>query len=165
MRTFGSLLSLLCFSLLFVACEEMPVGPSVGSGTELIATVDGVALNFDIEAGQTTYNETQLFGTIAGATLALPVVAINLTFSGVDLDNDTFPRTLTGTEVSITVATENEQGDPVAFDSRNPGGSGIITISATDGTIVDGTFSGILFEDGDSIVVGNGQFSARLSGS
>ena len=150
---------------LIAGCEETPVGPQVGSGTLLEALIDGTNTRFDIESSETKYNELLLFGTVTGSTLSLPVVTIRITFSGVDLDNDKFPRTLTGSELELTVAKENGQGDVVAYSSRNAGGSGTLVISATDGQVVDGTFSGRLFNDSDSIVVTSGRFSARLKSS
>ena len=160
----------ICFLVVFACgfitgCVETPVGPQLGSGTLLEASIDGATTRFDIESSETKYNDLLLFGTVTGSTLSLPVVTIRITFSGVDLDNDKFPRTLTGSELELTVAKENAKGDVVAYSSRNSGGSGTLVISATDGQVVDGTFSGSLFNDSDSIQVTAGRFSARLQGS
>ena len=163
-----STLLLLAPLLLLASCTETPLAPDLGDGSTLTALIDGIAYQFDIESSATNYNVGTLDGRVSGSSTTLPVTSIIISFRGVDLDNDTFPRTLSGNEVGMTVVTGNDQGD--SFSYNNPPlssqSNATITITATDGTTVDGTFSGTLVEEddpNDKIVVSGGVFSAKLS--
>ncbi len=150
------------------ACTESPISPILGNGNTLSVQVDGVAVAFDIESSLSTYDTENLFGTIAGATLTLPVKSMTLSFRGVDLDNDTFPKKLTGSEVNIVLVTSDAQGDDLTYitPASLAQNNSTITITASDGETVDGEFSGTLVETddpNDTIVLSGGVFSAKLT--
>ena len=161
------LLLLLTLVVALPACKETPLEPDLGPGDELSAMIDGTPITFDFEGTLSNYAESTLDGVIVGATSTIPVKSIRVIFRGVDLDNDTFPRTLTGASASIVLVTTGGSGEDLEY--RTPSDISLsnttITIAATDGTIVDGTFSGTLVEiddPSDMISVTNGAFSARL---
>lgn len=167
-RRSRSFLTILVLPLLLAACKEEPLAPDLGNGTTLRATVDGVVLTFDIEPGLTTYSASTLDGVVRGASNTVPVRSISISFRGVDLDTDKFPRTLIGVEVGIVLISEDAQGDDLKYVTPADIGqnNSTVTISATDGTIVDGTFSGTLVEEddpSDKVVITNGVFSARMT--
>ena len=164
---FGRVLLWLLLAVGFAACTETPLEPTLGSGDELSAIVDGQSVTFDFEASLSTYDAANLNGDIVGATSTIPIKSIRVSFRGVDLDNDTFPQTLTGAKASIVLVTTGDGGEDLEY--RTPSdisqSNTTITITATDGTIVDGTFSGTLVESDDPtdlISVTAGSFSARL---
>ena len=163
-----STLTLLLLPLLLAACTEEPLAPTLGNGATLQATIDGVTITFDIEPILSTYSASTLDGVVSGASGTIPVKSIRISFRGVDLDTDKFPRTLTGVEVGLILISENDQGDELKYLTPADVGqnNSTVTISATDGTIVDGTFSGTLVEEddpNDKVVITNGSFSARLT--
>ncbi len=148
--------------LLFQGCEENPVNPSVGSGTLLKATIEGQPYTFDINTDDTEYNEVVFAGTVSGSTDTPPVQSIKVTFN-YDIDNGTFPRTLSVPDILITVVFDN--GGGAAVYQSISGGDSRVTLSASNGTIVDGTFSGTLTNTqnaNDKITLTSGEFSARL---
>ena len=164
---FGRVLLWLLLAVGFAACTETPLEPTLGSGDELSAIVDGQSVTFDFEASESHYDAEFLEGTIVGATSTIPIKSIRIIFRGVDLDNDAFPRTLTGAGALIVLVTTGENGEDLEY--RTPSdisqSNTTITITATDGTIVDGTFSGTLVESDDPtdiVSVTAGSFSARL---
>lgn len=157
--------ALLLFTL--AACTETPLEPTLGDGSSLSAIVDGVSITFDLDETSSSYDEAFAFGRVAGATSTIPVRSILVTFRGVDLDNDEFPKTLTGAEASIVLISTDGAGEELEY--RTPSNiaqsNTTITITATNGTIVDGTFSGTLVESddpNDRVSVTGGSFSARL---
>ena len=166
-RPVSRILALLLFGAAFTACKETPLEPTLGSGDELSAIIDGQSVTFDYEESESSYDEEFLTGTVVGATNSIPVKSIRISFLDVDLDNGEFPRTLTGANALIVLVTSSDTGEDLEYRSpsdisqRNT----TITITATDGTIVDGTFSGTLVESDDPtdvISVTGGSFSARL---
>lgn len=165
---YATFLVLILPVFLLGACTESPISPILGNGSTLNVLVDGVAVQFDIESSLSTYDTGNLFGTIAGATLTLPVKSMTLSFRGVDLDKDAFPKVLSGSEVNIVLVTSDSQGDdltyitPASLSQNNSR----ITITASDGTTVDGEFSGTLVEaddPNDKIILSGGTFSAKLT--
>lgn len=162
-----SLFLIIAFSFVgFTGCEESPIEPQVGNGNTLKASIDGASYTFDINTGISEYDEVLLFGKFGGSTNVPPVQSITVSFNA-DLDNGSFPRTLTGGDVLISVVTNDEGGGtPNSYQCPVLTGDCRIVLTATDGTIVDGTFSGTLEntkDENDKIVVSNGEFSVKLT--
>lgn len=166
MRIFGLFL-IIAFSFLgFAGCEETPTEPQVGPGNVLKATVGGTAYTFDINTSISEYDEVLLFGKFGGSTNTPPVQSISVSFN-YDIDNGSFPRTLTGGDATISVVTNDEGGGtPNSYQTPVLTGDYRIVLTASDGTTVDGTFYGTLEntqDENDKLVVTNGEFSVKLS--
>ncbi len=162
---FGGIVGIVAFALAtLTGCEETPTEPNVGNGKELKATIDGEAITFDIETSLSEYNETILNGRFSGSTSSAPVQSITISFSGFDIDNGTYPTTLTGADVFITLVVEGDGGMDKEYNCV--GNNCTITLVASDGEIVDGTFQGVLTnpdDSSDTITITNGTFSVRLT--
>jgi hypothetical protein len=152
--------------LILASCEESPIQPQVGSGEELTATIDGVPVEFTLVEGESTYDTASLFGLVSGSTDAMPVRTILLRFSQVDIDDTEFPVPLDGPAVNITLTVSSGGGDK-SYQCPATMSDCRITLTASNGTIVDGTFEGTVVEVGadpaDSIRITDGEFSARVT--
>ncbi|MGE3801097.1 MAG: hypothetical protein AB7H80_08770 [Candidatus Kapaibacterium sp.] len=152
----------LLVSFVITGCEETPVQPNVGNGKELKGTIDGQAITFDIETSLSEYDTSILFGRFGGSTSALPVQSITITFN-FDIDKGSFPTTLTGADITITLVVEGDGGTDIDYNCTSDCS---ITLIESDGEIVDGTFQGTLVnskDSSDTITITNGSFSVRLA--
>ena len=159
----GAIVALLVLAI--VGCEEVPTQPTVGSGNELKATIDGEAITFDIESSQSEYDALILSGRFQGTTSSEPLQSIVLTFSQFDIDNGTFPTTLSGADITMTVAL-SDAGDNKVYQCAVGSTDCSITLTGSNGEIVDGTFQGILTntsDTNDKLTITNGQFSVKLT--
>ena len=153
--------------IVVIGCEETPVQPVVGSGNELKATIDGQEFTFDIEASQSEYDTLLLSGRVQGTTSSEPLQSIVITFGHFDIDNRTFPVTRTGGDVTMTVAFSDAGGNKV-YQCAVGSTDCSVTLTASNGEIVDGTFQGILTnttntnDANDKITITKGRFSVRL---
>lgn len=165
-QIFGLFLIIACSVSGLMGCEESPIEPQVGSGTLLKATIDGTPYTFDILTNISEYDQVLLFGKFGGSTNTPPVQSVTVSFNS-DLDQGSFPRTLTGGDVTISVVTSDiGGGTPNSYQCPVLTGDCKIVLTASNGTIVDGTFSGTLEntqDENDKITVTNGEFSVKLT--
>jgi hypothetical protein len=166
LHSLSPVLLLVSVALLFTACNDTTVGPIVGNGTTLEATISGIPLTFSLNAdpADPTYDPlTQrilLGGTIVGDTTK--TVSLFFTFN---VDQGTYPTTVSGTDANLVCViksggnTQTYNCNAVAHDVCS------VTLTAGNRTILDGTFAGTLSNSADSskkITIANGKFSVRL---
>lgn len=156
----------LAAALLLGACAENATGPDVGSGTELETTVNGqkLVLNLNTDASTTYYDDALNQGYFSGTLVGTPSKTILLRFS-YDIDNGAIPTTLGGDAVNIIYTESPASGPALNYDCPTTGGNCRITLSASNGEIVDGTFSATLTERNDvtkTVTITDGKFSVRL---
>ncbi len=163
-----SRLLLLVSSLLLLAlssCKEDPVSSNVGSGTILKATVNGQSFTFPLNAvSPPSYNASTKTGTFTGVLTGTPSRTLSISFTH-DIDNGTFPTTLGNPDVSVTYS--EVSGTASASYSCPIGTSGCsVTLTATDKSIVDGTFNATLADPNDTtkqVSITAGSFSVKLN--
>lgn len=159
--------SLMLFLGLFmttIGCEESPVDPQVGNGTTLTATINGQSVTFDVTTAISEYDPSLNYGQFGGSTTASPIQSILVTFSGFDIDNGTYPTTLQVPDITISLVVETDGGSDAEYRCSN-GGDCRVTLTASNGEVVDGTFQGTLTnqdDENDKITVTNGVFSVKL---
>lgn len=149
------------------SCTETATGPTVGSGDILDATVNGTPLSLDlVDATDFNTYDVALHQTHFGGTLTsgntTKTITVSLTY---DLDNGTFPHTLTGSAITINYA-ERTNGVDTIYDCPIGTSSCTVTLSGSNGTIVDGTFSATLAQTNDAtktVTITAGKFSAKLT--
>lgn len=149
----------------FQGCEESPTQPQIGPGNVLKATIEGAAYEFNIEESLSEYDVSLLFGEFSGSTDAPPVQSITVSFNA-DIDKGPFPKVLTGGDVTLVVVTSDDVGVQRSYLCPVLDHDCRITITASNGEIVDGTFSGTLEnsqDENDRIAVTNGEFSVKLT--
>jgi len=159
---------LLAFSLpmlLVISCGPDPVSSNVGSGTVLKATVNGQPYSFPLNAvSPPTYNVGTRTGSFTGVLTGNPSRSVSVSFT-YDIDNSALPITLGNPDVSI-IYTEVSGSNSSSF-SCPIGVSGCsVTLSATDKTIVDGTFNANLADPSDTtrrVSITAGSFSVKLN--
>jgi hypothetical protein len=168
MRAFRFLLAVLAASFLLPlnSCTEAPTGPGVGPGNILEATVNGTKLTIDVGSDIANFNtytvashEVNFGGTVVGT----PSKTITARFT-YDIDKGPFPKTLGGDSISI-IYIETSTSGVMTYDCPTTGGSCSITVTGSNGEIVDGTFTATLAESTDptkTVTITNGKFSARL---
>jgi hypothetical protein len=167
MRASRYLLVPLAASLLVLfSCTDNATGPGVGSGNLLEASVNGTKLTFDVASdiiGFNTYtaatNEARFAGSAVGATSKS--LTLRATY---DLDKGPFPKTLTGDDVSI-IFIEPESTGTVTYNCLLGSSNCSITLTASNGVTVDGTFNATLSASSDTtqkVTITNGTFSVKL---
>lgn len=161
--------SLWPFALLLAAvvssCTDTTTNPGVGSGTSMAATVNGTRLTFDLVdvAGFNTYTVATHEGRFGSTLVGSPSKTITVRFTS-DIDGGSFPRTLTGDDVSVNYA-EVTGTTTKTYDCPISGNSCSVTLTATNGTIVDGTFTATLMDQSNppqTVTITGGTFSAKL---
>ncbi|HVZ40738.1 MAG TPA: hypothetical protein VHI13_15770 [Candidatus Kapabacteria bacterium] len=164
MRILRSVLLLppLALATLLGSCADSTLGTGIGSGTVLEATLNGTVISFDLTdvAGYNTYTiaskETRFGGTSGKTTLTMRL--------DYDIDQGTFPHTLTGGDISI-VYIESSGSTPLTYDCAI-GSDCSVTVTNSNGSIVDGTFHAQLTERSDTtkkISVTGGTFSVTVA--
>jgi len=152
--------------MLISSCTETTTGPQIGPGNILEATVNGTKLTFDVATDAANFN-TYTIATnearFAGPLVSAPATTLTLRAS-YDLDKGPFPKTLTGSDVSIIFIEINVDG---TFIYNCPIGtqSCTITLTGSNGETVDGTFSAQLSESlgtPRTVKIENGKFSVKL---
>jgi hypothetical protein len=154
------------FAALLASCADAVTGPGVGSGNLLEATVNGTSTTFDVVSdisGFNTYtaisNEARFAGPVVGNTSRS--ITLRATY---DLDKGPFPKTLSDDDVSI-IYIESSGTSALTYNCPIGGHSCSITLTASDGETVDGTFHATLSESNDStkkVTIENGKFSVKL---
>lgn len=151
-------------TLAFASCTENVTNPPVGSGEELEATVNGTAISLDL-LGSTDFNiytassqEVRIGGSLVGS----PTRTITLRFTH-DIDNGHLPHTMSGDDISINYI---ESGATTLTYDCPVGSTCSITVTASNGQTVAGTFSATLAERSDptkTVTITNGTFSVKLA--
>ena len=149
-----------------VGCVEEPTGPNVGSGNLLEAAINGVDRTFELSGDVSEYEVATLFGRFGGST-ADGVTSLSITFSQFNIDEGPFPTVLSGGDITMTLVDSSAAGKktyvrPITANALQCS----VTITGSDGEIVDGTFFGTLEstdDPNDVIVVMEGKFSAKLN--
>lgn len=152
--------------MLVSSCTENATGPQVGPGNILEATVNGTKLTFDVATDAANFNTYTIASNesrFAGPLVGTPGTTMTLRAS-YDLDKGTFPVTLTGSDVSIIFIEINVDGTfiyncPIGTESCT------ITLTASNGETVDGTFSAMLSDSQGrpkTARIENGKFSVKL---
>lgn|GEM_PF-1967589 len=167
MRASRSTLALLAVGLLGLSsCTDDTVGPGVGSGTEFEATIRGTKFSFDPNSSidepsyDASLNRADFSATIVGDTTR--TLSIGFTH---DIDNGSFPQTLTDADVSI-VYQEKVNGVSTVYNCAIGSSACRITLNATDKQIVDGTFSATLSTMDTpvkTVSITQGTFSVKFS--
>jgi len=166
MRIHRSALAPLAAALILSACAEDTTGPGVGSGTTLEATVDGQRLELNINTDpSTTYYDGSLHQAyFSGTLVGSPSRTILLGFR-YDLDNGSFPQTVTGDAVNIVYTEIPAGGTALNYDCPATSSTCRITLTGSSGEIVSGTFSATLTEQNDpskTVSITAGEFSVTL---
>lgn len=161
---------LLPFLLMMLAgCEENTVGPGTGSGALLETEIDGVKYTLTPSVLQSQYFVSLQSGQFVGTAPGTPTRSLTV-FIRTDLDNGTFPRTLTDGDASL-IYSETTNGVTVNYDVGLDPSQSTLTITgksttSTGSMIVAGTFSGRLSNRDDRTKVvnlTNGKFSVDMS--
>jgi hypothetical protein len=166
MRASRSLFALLALGALALSsCAEDTTGPSVGSGTTLDATIRGAKVSFDPSASISppAYDASNTRATFNATVTGDTIRSLNIAFT-YDIDNGTFPHTLTDPDVTI-VYTEKVNGVSTLYNCALGGQECTITLSRSNREIVDGTFSSNLttIDDPNKKVAISGSFSVKLA--
>lgn len=166
MRAYRFALVPLFTGLLLGGCTEEVTGPGIGSGTELVATVNGqrLEMNINTDPSTTYYDSTLKQGYFSGTLVGTPSKTILLGFNS-DIDKGTFPRTIGKESINI-IYTEGSGTTALTYDCPNPAASCQIIVTNSNGQIVDGTFSATLTERTDpskTVTITNGKFSVKLT--
>jgi hypothetical protein len=159
--------SLLFLSLIVVAaalssCENTPTGPGTGGSNVLEATIDGTRYTFTLENiyYDSTIHYSFVYGEVgSGAGMR----TLTVTFTS-DITTGSFPRTLQMDDVNI-IYVDHSSGTEQTYDCRATTSTCTMTLTASDGSVVDGTFSGRLAQRGDAaklVTVTNGEFSVEV---
>jgi len=160
-----SLFAALLLATAVVACDDSSVNPGVGSGTELKAVVNGIALTFPVNtdvAGAPSYDATTHRASFSGTIVGAPSRTLSLAFTS-DISGGTYPRTVSGDAMItyVEATTSSTTGYICSMDSADCR----VTLTASDGTIVDGTFQATLRNPNDTsktASVVDGRFSIKL---
>ncbi len=163
MRAYHLALVPLVTALLLSACTEDTTGPDVGTGNELKATINGQTVVWDVSSLASTYDvgsKQVLFGeTLTGSPSKTVLLRFNY-----DIDKGPFPHTVSGNAINIVYT---ESGSSVlTYDCLGNDDHCSITITRSNGEIVDGTFNAMLSERSDStkkVTITNGSFSIKLN--
>ncbi len=161
MRAYRFALVPLAAALLLSACTEDTTGPDVGSGNELEATVNGQNLVLNLTPGASTYDSRTKQVFITGTLVGTPSKTVLLRFN-YDIEQGPFPGTISGSSVNIVYT----EGESLMYDCPLPDNTCTITVTRSNGEIVDGTFSAMLMERTDTtkkVTITNGQFSVDLT--
>ena len=165
-RRMLSAVTLTIVALGLSSCEPTPTGPGtgLGNGTTLVATVSGVTYAFDLDPNVVGYDEAnqqvRFGGVVSNSGL---IRTINASFFS-DISSGTYPRTVTGDDVFV-VYIENASGQNEIYDCSTSPDRCSITITGSNGQIVDGTFSAHLTNKSDAsktIVITGGRFSVKV---
>lgn len=152
------------FLLLISACDDNSTGPGVGSGNELVAKINGTEVTFTLQSAVASYDPSTKLGRFGGTTTGTPTRTMTLSFTH-DIDNGSFPITLKDPEISITYI-EISGTDTTTTICDPLKGHCTLTLTASNGSIVDGTFSATPLTDtknpAKTFEVKGGTFSARL---
>lgn len=147
-------------------CEELPNEPNVGTGKVLEAAINGVDVTFDLEEDATEYDAATLFGRFGGSTPDA-VTTLSLSFARFNIDEGPFPTVISGGDITMTLVDSSAAGKKTYVRPLNANALQCsITITGSDGEIVDGTFFGTLEstdDPNDVVVVMEGKFSAKLN--
>ena len=153
------------FLLPLISCNEDPTGPGVGPGNVLEARVNGTTIDVGTDiANFNTYTIASKDVNFGGTLVGTPTKTITVRFT-YDIDKGPFPKTLGGDSLSI-IYVETSASGTLNYDCPTTGGSCTLTVTGSNGTVVDGTFSATLAERNDptkTVSVTNGKFSARLT--
>jgi hypothetical protein len=153
--------------MLISSCKDNTTGPiQVGPGNILEATVDGRKLTFDVASDAANFNTYSVSSNetrFAGGLIGTPGTTMTLRAS-YDLDKGPFPKTLTGTDVSVIFIEITVDG---TFIYNCPLGTNScsITLTGSDGETVDGTVSADLSEStgqNTTAKITDGKFSVKL---
>jgi hypothetical protein len=164
----SAFLLIAALATLITACNDTTVGPSVGNGTTLEATISGIPLTLNVSAPPVSnYDAATQRVTVAGTLVGDTTKSVTLFFT-FNIDQGTYPTTLTEvTEPDLNLVciitsgsvTQTYNLDAVASDHCS------VTLTAGNGTILDGTFAGTISNKDDrtkKITITNGRFSAKL---
>lgn len=158
------LLSLVGLSLLLIsACADNSTGPGVGSGNELVAKINGTEVTFTFQPAVASYDPTTKLGRFGGTTTGNPTRTMTLSFTH-DIDNGSFPVTFKDPEISITYI-QISGTDTTTTICEPLKGNCTLTLTDSNGSIVDGTFAATLTDTKNSsntFEIKGGTFSARL---
>lgn len=147
-------------------CVEQPTEPNVGSGNLLEAAINGVDRTFELSGEVSEYEVATLVGRFGGST-ADGATSLIISFSQFNIDEGPFPTVLFGGDITMTLVDSSAAGKktyvrPITANALQCS----VTITGSDGEIVDGTFFGTLEstdDPNDVIVVMEGTFSAKLN--
>ncbi len=154
---FASIALLLTVALVATGCDASTTGPSNNVQNELDATIDGSDVPFTVTL--TGYTESTMNVQVGGSLSGSPSRSILLSFV-TDIDQGTFPRTLTdpNVEITYTVGLTPHQCSPSRQDCT-------VEVTSVDGDVVSGTFSATLTNPNDTtdvVSVTDGTFQAKL---
>lgn len=156
-------LTLSLLAVAFSACDNNSVGPNVGPGNEMAAKINGTEVNFTVEPIFAAYDATTKYGTFAGTTSGTPSRTLTIGFT-YDIDAGTFPKTFKDPDISITYV-EFSPTDSTTAICEALQGNCTLTLTRSDGDVVDGTFSATLTDSkdaGSTVTIAGGTFSAKL---
>lgn len=159
----SALFSLLGLAFLLSACADNSTGPDVGSGNELTAKINGTEVTFTMQPAIASYDPGTKLGRFGGTTTGNPTRTMTLSFTH-DLDNGSFPVTFKDPEISITYI-QISGTDTTTTICEPLKGHCTVTLTASNGSIVDGTFAATLTDTknaANTFEIKGGTFSARL---
>src|SRR5207244_3112002 len=147
LNSISSFVLLATVATLFIACNDTTVGPSVGNGTLLQATVSGIPLTFNVGPSPTTgYEATTERVSIGGTIVGDTTKGLSLFFT-FNIDQGTYPTTVNEvTQPDLNLVCVIRSGSDVQtynLDATS-GDHSSVTLTAGNGTILDGTFNGTL---------------------
>src|SRR5690606_2077005 len=109
-----------------------------GSGNEMSAKINGTEVDFTVEPIFSAYDATTMYGTFAGTTSGDPSRTLTIGFT-YDSDAGTFPKTFKDPDISITYV-EFSASDSTTAICEALKGNCTLTLTRSDGKVVDGTF-------------------------
>ncbi|MEP7220612.1 MAG: hypothetical protein ABI876_16925 [Bacteroidota bacterium] len=157
-------LAALSLMIALSSCAVDTTSPTtVGSGNLFDATIRGSRISFDPEslALPPSYDASAHRGTFTGTVVGDTTRTMVMAFT-YDIDNASLPKTLTGSDVSITY-TEKVGTTSTTYDCAVGGTDCAVTLTATDKHTVDGTFTANLTSPTKTLSITNGTFSVKLN--
>lgn len=146
------------------SCDTNPTGPSTGTGNLLRATIDGTSYTFTLDPNQTWYDSLATYAYVFGRTASgAAEKTLTITFVA-DIVTGSFPRTLAQNDVNV-ILIDNSDAQTTAFDCITHNTARTMTLTRSNGRIVDGTFSGTLANRtsaSQTVTISGGEFSVEL---